>query len=195
MNRSPSTIIDFKNPQEVWYDTSFDYSSLCIYGCIAYAHVNDGKLESKAIKCIFLSYIVGVKGYRLWCTENDRTPRFIISRYVTFDESAMFGKKNELDESIGKIDRGVDQKVKFEIENSNKMLEKHETQPIDVQDDDSQSIATRRQKRGNIKSVRYANYLSAANSNPIAYFLAVGESIDSNEPRSYNEAVKNKEAT
>ena len=85
VNRSPSTGIDFKTPQEVWYGTYFDYSNLCVFGCLAYAHAIDGKLEPMAIKCIFLRYVAGVKGYRLWCTKKDRTPSFIISRDVTLD--------------------------------------------------------------------------------------------------------------
>ena len=44
-----------------------------------------------------------VKGYRLQCIENYRTPRFIISRDVTFDEFSMFARKNELHESACKI--------------------------------------------------------------------------------------------
>ena len=39
----------------------------------------------------------------------------------------MFGQKNDLDEFVGKIDHNVDHKVEFEIETSDKMLEKHET--------------------------------------------------------------------
>ena len=50
VNRSPSTTIDFKTIQEVSYGTSSNYSSLRIFGCLAYAHVNDGKLEPRAIK-------------------------------------------------------------------------------------------------------------------------------------------------
>ena len=74
------------------------------------------------------------------------------------------------------------------------MLEKHETQPIDVQDDDLWFIAARKQKRKIIKPTWYANYLSVDSSNPIAYLLAVGENINSDKPPSYKEAVKSKEA-
>ncbi|KAI4300009.1 hypothetical protein L6164_033429 [Bauhinia variegata] len=116
VNRSPFTVIDCKTPQEVWYGTPSDYSSLRIFGCPAYAHVNDGKVEPRAIKCIFLGYVVGVKGYRLWCTEKDRTPRFIISRDVTFDESTVCGQKKELGDLAGKTDYGASQKVEFEVE-------------------------------------------------------------------------------
>ena len=66
MSRPSSTAIDFKNPQEVWYSTSSDYFGLRIFGCSTYAHVNDGKLEPRAIKCIFVRFADGVKGYKLW---------------------------------------------------------------------------------------------------------------------------------
>lgn len=44
-------------------------------------------LELKNV--FFLGYGFEVKGYRLWCP-NPKSPKFIISRDVTFDESAMF---------------------------------------------------------------------------------------------------------
>ena len=65
INRSPSTAIDFKIPEEVWSDTPANYSHLRVFGCPAYFHVNDGKLEPRAKKAIFLGYAIGVKGYKL----------------------------------------------------------------------------------------------------------------------------------
>ncbi|RVW57769.1 Retrovirus-related Pol polyprotein from transposon TNT 1-94 [Vitis vinifera] len=62
VNRSPSTAIDFKTPQEVWSGKPSNYFGLKIFGCPAYAHVSDGKLEPRAMKCIFLGYATGVKG-------------------------------------------------------------------------------------------------------------------------------------
>nr|GEV40152.1 retrovirus-related Pol polyprotein from transposon TNT 1-94 [Tanacetum cinerariifolium] len=41
--RSPSTAIGLKTPQEVWFGKPSNYSDLRIFGCPAYAHVNDGK--------------------------------------------------------------------------------------------------------------------------------------------------------
>ena len=73
------------------------------------------------MKCIFLGYATEVKRYRLWCTEKDRTPKFIISRDVTFDESAMFGQREELDNLAGNKDHGANQKVEFEIEASKRI--------------------------------------------------------------------------
>ncbi|KAG8481032.1 hypothetical protein CXB51_025772 [Gossypium anomalum] len=45
-------------------------SASTIFGCPAYAHVDNGKLEPRFIKCVFLGYKAGVKGYKLWCPEN-----------------------------------------------------------------------------------------------------------------------------
>ncbi|KAK3020186.1 hypothetical protein RJ639_047130 [Escallonia herrerae] len=81
-----------------------------IFGCPAYAHVNDGKLEPRVKKCIFLGYANGVKGYRLWCPDS-KSSRFLISRDVTFDESSMLSKEL-IDE--GK-DHGVREKVELEF--------------------------------------------------------------------------------
>ena len=61
INRSPSSVINNKTPKEVWSDHPPDYSSLKIFGCSTYAYVNQGKLEPKSIKCIFVSYASGVK--------------------------------------------------------------------------------------------------------------------------------------
>lgn len=52
----------------------------------AYAHVDNGKLEPRSVKCVFLSYKSGVKGYKLWCPETHKT---IISRDVSFYETSM----------------------------------------------------------------------------------------------------------
>ncbi|KAG8473502.1 hypothetical protein CXB51_035665 [Gossypium anomalum] len=75
-----------KTPQEVWSGNPANYSDLKIFGCPAYAHVDNGKLEPRSIKCVFLGYKAGVKGYKLWCPENRKV---VISRDVVFDETAM----------------------------------------------------------------------------------------------------------
>ncbi|KAK3011203.1 hypothetical protein RJ639_011565 [Escallonia herrerae] len=89
-----------------------DEFSRKIFGCHAYAHVNDCKLKPRAKKCIFLGYANEVKGYQLWCPDS-KSSRFLISRYVTFDESSMLLKKKELIDA-GK-DHGVREKVELEV--------------------------------------------------------------------------------
>lgn len=65
VNRSPSTTIDFKTSQEVWYGISFNYVGFHKFGCPAYTHINDGKLEPRVMRCVFLGYATGVKEYKL----------------------------------------------------------------------------------------------------------------------------------
>ncbi|KAG8503196.1 hypothetical protein CXB51_001204 [Gossypium anomalum] len=86
INRSPSVAIEKKTTQEVRSGNPTNYSDLKIFGCPAYAHVDNGKLEPRSIKCVFLGYKVGAKGYKLWCPENRKV---VISRDVVFDETAM----------------------------------------------------------------------------------------------------------
>ncbi|GJY31437.1 retrovirus-related pol polyprotein from transposon TNT 1-94 [Tanacetum coccineum] len=74
-----------------------------IFGYPTYAHVNDGKLDPRAKKCIFLGYADGTNSYRLWCPDG-KSSRFLISRDVTFDEPAMLKKKEE-----EQVDAGEDQ--------------------------------------------------------------------------------------
>ncbi|KAG8474672.1 hypothetical protein CXB51_031137 [Gossypium anomalum] len=70
INRSPSVAIEKKTPQEEWFGNLANYSDLKIFKCPAYTHVDNGKLEPRAIKCVFLGYKAGVKGYKLWCPGN-----------------------------------------------------------------------------------------------------------------------------
>jgi len=60
---------------------------LKVFGCTAYAHVDNGKLEPRAIKCLFLGYDSGVKAYKLWNPDTEKT---FMSRNVVFNESVMF---------------------------------------------------------------------------------------------------------
>ncbi|KAH9686822.1 hypothetical protein KPL70_014523 [Citrus sinensis] len=73
-----------------------DYSKLRIFGCVAYAHVKQGKLEPRALRCRFLGYPDGVKGYRLWCIDM-KPPKCIISRDVTFNESEILNKSKTIE--------------------------------------------------------------------------------------------------
>ena len=87
LNKSPLTAIDCNNPQVVCSGKPYENSFLQMFRFPAYAHVDDGKMESRAMNCIFLGYAYGGKGHRLWCTEEGKSQKFIISRDVAFKSS------------------------------------------------------------------------------------------------------------
>ena len=63
---------------------------LRVFGCPAYYHVKDDKLDPRAKKGVFVSFKKGIKGFKIW----DPTDRkFLFSRDVTFDEASMLKPK------------------------------------------------------------------------------------------------------
>ena len=84
MNRSPHISIDFQILEEVYSINLVDYSMLRIFGYPVFAHVNNGKLDLRAVKCMFLSYASKSKGYRMWCPNSYKV---IQSRDVTLTNS------------------------------------------------------------------------------------------------------------
>jgi hypothetical protein len=86
VNRSPSSTLGDKTPQEVWTGKEPSLTHLKVFGCDAYVHVpkeNRSKLDKKAEKCIFIGYKDGLKGYKLW---NPETKKVMYSRDVVFRE-------------------------------------------------------------------------------------------------------------
>ena len=77
VNKSPSAALHFKTPQGVWSGKPPDLSNLRVFGCLIYAHINQGKLEPKAVKGYFIGYPEGVKGYKLWCIDGKPTRTLI----------------------------------------------------------------------------------------------------------------------
>ena len=67
INRSPASAIGLKTLMEIWLGHPANHENLRIFGCVAYAHVKQGKIEPRAKKCMFLGYPEKVKDYKLWC--------------------------------------------------------------------------------------------------------------------------------
>lgn len=85
VNRSPTTAIKLKTPEEygmVNLLTTLDIRYL------GYAHQSEGKLEPRYVKCAFLGYTNGVKGYRV-CQKGSNGFKIIISKDVLFNELNM----------------------------------------------------------------------------------------------------------
>ena len=62
------------------------------------------------MKCIFLGYKSGVKGYKLWCLE---TKKLVISKDFIFDETSIIQVLAPKEPSVETVQR-VDKQVEFE---------------------------------------------------------------------------------
>ena len=56
VNRSPLAALGLRTPMEIWSGVKSSYKFLRIFGCEAYYHVKEGKLDLRAKKGIFLGY-------------------------------------------------------------------------------------------------------------------------------------------
>jgi hypothetical protein len=60
LNRSPTTSVKMKVPQEAWSGTKLNVVHLRTFGCIAFAHIPSElrrKLDDRSEKCIFLATV------------------------------------------------------------------------------------------------------------------------------------------
>ena len=100
-------------PEEVWTGKKVNYSHLKIFGCEAFVHIpieKRTKLDNKSMKCIFLRYVDGEFGYRLWDLVKCKVIR---SKDVIFNELEML-KNPSCDMEVKKLtDRFVEQQEKM----------------------------------------------------------------------------------
>ncbi|XP_078180398.1 uncharacterized protein LOC144574327 [Carex rostrata] len=82
----PSRVLEWKSPFEVWQGKNGDILPLRTFGCICFVQdrrPNVGKLDPKAVKCVFVGYSVTQKGYMCW---SPIEKRLFVSLDVTFRE-------------------------------------------------------------------------------------------------------------
>ncbi|GKB73282.1 retrotransposon protein, putative, ty1-copia subclass [Tanacetum coccineum] len=210
INRSPSTTLEKKTPMDLWSGHPANYEMLRIFGCVAYSHVNQGKLKPRAIKCIFLGYPEGVKGYRLWRLD-DVKPKIIISRDVVFNESLMY--KDTL-KGAGAADSGKE--VEFEVELQGSRVEptvdphtgenpgnedEEQDEGPQQQNLDNYVLVCDRAKRTTTIHARYRDEGNISLSRPsgskvddmAAYAFAIAEEEDTHEPITFQEAINSSE--
>ncbi|KAH9665312.1 hypothetical protein KPL70_020298 [Citrus sinensis] len=203
VNRLPSAAIGGKTPMEMWSGKhAQDYDSLRVFGCPAYYHVKDGKLDPRARKSIFVGFKSGVKGFKLWDLEDKK---FVCSRDVTFDEASMIKAsssqqvENKTTEVLQRVEfdatpyvpvsstskngstMEVTPKVEEEVVSSD--VPQNEETIDDVDDDDF--IATRRPRR----EIKKPGWLTK--DMVVAYALPV---IDDDIPNTFGEALRNNES-
>ena len=91
INRLPSRVLGFKSPMETlstFYPDLHTTNNLIprIFGCMSFVHVhsqNRGKLDPRALKCVFVGYSSTQKRYKCY---HPPAKKFYVSMDVTFNE-------------------------------------------------------------------------------------------------------------
>nr|GFB17973.1 retrovirus-related Pol polyprotein from transposon TNT 1-94 [Tanacetum cinerariifolium] len=109
------------------------------------------------------------------------------ARDVTFDESAMLGQSRGCESFAGIKDYGADQKSEPQVKPAKEEADNTGTRVED-------SIAVRKRKRNAPRPTRYARYVNTYDIDYVAYALAVGDDIRSDDSKTYKEAVASKDA-
>jgi hypothetical protein len=66
---SPSSTLVDMTPHDIWLGKKPSVTHIKVFGCDAFIHVPKEKrikLEKKEVKCIFIGYKEGMKGFKLW---------------------------------------------------------------------------------------------------------------------------------
>ncbi|GJY41440.1 retrotransposon protein, putative, ty1-copia subclass [Tanacetum coccineum] len=164
INRSPSTSIEKKTPIEMWPGHPSDYGMLRIFGCVAYPHNKQGKLEPRAIKCVLLGYPWGMKGTELILGDKSVEELQVEMELQRFNNHTP--EEDQIDQEDGDDDDAWD----------------HETdQTPDLTD---YQLAQDKERRTRTKPLRFRD-----ESNMAAYALAAVEEVDTHKPLTYQEAV------
>jgi transposase InsO family protein len=97
INRMPSKILGMQSPCQLLLNKIDFIVPPKLFGCTCFVRDHRpsmGKLDHRAIKCIFIGYSSGQKGYKCWSPTERRT---FVSMDVTFRESEPFyGNKSDL---------------------------------------------------------------------------------------------------
>jgi len=86
INRTPSRVLDYKTPYELWHGHKPNLSNLRIFGCAAYAKIPEKLLKKqdfKSNRMIFLGFEPGSKAFRLY---NPDIKQMRVERDVIFNE-------------------------------------------------------------------------------------------------------------
>jgi 5'-3' exoribonuclease 2 len=86
INMNPTSFLVNNTPMEICIGNNPSLQHLCVFGHEAYAHLPKEKrlkLDKKYFKCIFFSYSIGVKMYKIW---DPIAGFFFYSRVVIFRE-------------------------------------------------------------------------------------------------------------
>lgn len=88
-NIIPSPVLKHKTPYEMMYNKTPTYSTLKVFGCLAFAHNpsrHTDKFSARGVPCVFIGYPATQKGYRLL---NLLTNEVFVSKDIKWYEHVM----------------------------------------------------------------------------------------------------------
>lgn len=69
-------------------------------GCVGYVHQHQEKLKARAARCMFVGFLKGGKGFKMW---HPIERKFTVSRDITFRENEMFMHKESMSDDKTEI--------------------------------------------------------------------------------------------
>jgi hypothetical protein len=100
INRLPSSTLQFQTPLSVLHDAIKSPTVLNllpkVFGCTTFVHLHKplrNKLETQAIKCVFVGYAQHQKGYRCY---HPSTHKLYVTLNVLFHEDKMYYSTSEM---------------------------------------------------------------------------------------------------
>ncbi|KAL2241037.1 UNVERIFIED_CONTAM: Retrovirus-related Pol polyprotein from transposon TNT 1-94 [Sesamum indicum] len=183
INVSPSVPLLGKTPEHVWTGKILDLSALRVFECSAFVHQSVDKLEPRAIKCVFIGYPMGVKGYRLW-VRSQLGFKVLISRDVTFNENEMPCLEKtqtlEKEKTFNKVENNLrDNQQEGELENTLEN-ETENTKNLEPNPLENYQLGRDRNRRQIRAPIKLRDFETALN-------------IEITEPTSIDEAMKSKQ--
>ena len=119
INRMPSRVTSMKSPCELIFTENKFPVPPKVFGCTCFVRDHRpsiNKLDPRAVKCIFIGYSSGQRGYKCWSPSERRT---FVSMDVTFRESEPFyGEKTDLSVMFESLDQSQGGEIGQEGESS-----------------------------------------------------------------------------
>ena len=150
------------------------------------------KLEARAVKCVFIGYPEGVKGYKLWNLKSGGGSKVFISRDVTFDETGMGMKCKDLETLVPET-RVEETQFEVELPNEEKYDVEDEASTSDTSGTqsvvDPDYLLTGDRERRTITTPRRYGYADL-----VCFSLNATEDLQDSEPRDFKETFERKES-
>jgi len=130
INRIPSRVLQMKTPYEMLFGKNEFIVPPKVFGCTCFVRDHRpsvGKLDPRAVKCIFVGYSSVQKGYKCW-SPSER--RLFVSIDVTFRESEPFyGEKTDLSSLFSSLDSPIIDSDHHEKESEASDIREGDNQP------------------------------------------------------------------